>query len=250
MTFSDSYPVALRFLPSGGLLSVIRDGARFMFQALFWIGIPLLLTPHLLFLWHRRFIRRFFARHNFRLTSFSRSNVVVNRASAFSYRSNPYWYEGTIQSSSGVTFDCQMTLRGALPGSLRPKLDYVVAPGCLEAQAQEGGSFRSFGAKLFELRALPRLALDLSRLPVTDDDLRHIESWDNITSLDLQYSLVTDEGVECLKSLANLKFLDLNETKTSTAGRSGLRKSLPDCEMEIFDHFTRPRQPEIPQEKR
>ncbi|HVW60850.1 MAG TPA: c-type cytochrome domain-containing protein, partial [Puia sp.] len=77
-----------------------------------------------------------------------------------------------------------------------------------------------FGASFFKPDQLKDLlavktqlvSLNLSRMPVTDDDLSVISEFSNLRELDLSFSKVTGRGLPALEKLRHLKHLSLTNT--------------------------------------
>ncbi|MHC5009591.1 MAG: leucine-rich repeat domain-containing protein [Planctomycetota bacterium] len=73
--------------------------------------------------------------------------------------------------------------------------------------------------------ALRRLReLDLSELPVTDEDLVHLAQLASLRRLTLRKTAITDAGLEHLQSIAGLEDLSLRETDITDAGMDHLAK--------------------------
>ena len=64
---------------------------------------------------------------------------------------------------------------------------------------------------------------------ITDDSLKHISEFENLSTLLLEGSGITDEGLEHLHGLTKLKFLKLIRTSTTDAGVEQLSQALPNC---------------------
>ncbi len=88
-------------------------------------------------------------------------------------------------------------------------------------------------AGLEHLKGLTQLqSLRLASTPVTGIGLEHLKGLGGLKRLDLSRSRVTDPGLEHLKGLTQLQWLWLSGTKVSDAGVTGLRKALPNADVE------------------
>jgi internalin A len=74
--------------------------------------------------------------------------------------------------------------------------------------------------------------LDLSQTGITDAGLAHLRGFGKLQSLALAGSKVTDAGLVHLRGLTGLKSLNLKGTAVSPAGVEGLRKALPEVQVE------------------
>jgi Leucine-rich repeat (LRR) protein len=72
------------------------------------------------------------------------------------------------------------------------------------------------GLTLDELRHMREL--DLSGLPIEDDDLRHLEHLPSLRTLVLRGTAITDAGLVHLQKVRKLTYLGLRQTKVTDAG--------------------------------
>jgi serine/threonine protein kinase/Leucine-rich repeat (LRR) protein len=75
--------------------------------------------------------------------------------------------------------------------------------------------------------------LALSGTNVTDSGLAYLKDCKDLTHLNLANTTVTDAGLAHLEGLKNLKTLDLKQTHVTAQGISALKKSLPECQIEL-----------------
>ncbi|GAA5221945.1 c-type cytochrome domain-containing protein [Membranihabitans marinus] len=75
-------------------------------------------------------------------------------------------------------------------------------------------------SQLKELKAVENQLVDLnlSNMPVTDDDLKELSNFRQLQVLNLNYSKITDIGLNALKDLGNLQILSVIGTEISSEG--------------------------------
>jgi len=69
---------------------------------------------------------------------------------------------------------------------------------------------------------------------ITDKGLRHLSSLKNLEWLALAGAKVTDAGLKELAGLDQLLYIGLSKTKVTNAGLNELKKTLPDCQVEVL----------------
>ncbi len=95
-----------------------------------------------------------------------------------------------------------------------------------------GTKFSSAG--LANLKSMTNLArLHLEHTQVHDADLANLSGLVRLTYLNLYDTPVTDAGLEHLKGLTHLRNLHVWQTQVTEAGAATLRKSLPDCDIDL-----------------
>jgi uncharacterized membrane protein len=67
------------------------------------------------------------------------------------------------------------------------------------------------------------ISLNLSKMPVTDEDLKTIARFDNLQRLNLNFTEITGSGLKHLSSLGSLMSLSLSGTKVNSASVQNLR---------------------------
>ena len=105
----------------------------------------------------------------------------------------------------------------------------VIAPVALNAPALAVNIYNKneyTPRTLDELKAVERqvIFLNLSKMPVTNEDLKYVARLENLQKLNLNFTEVTGEGLSVLSSLRNLRALSLSGTKVT---HQELKKYLP-----------------------
>lgn len=101
--------------------------------------------------------------------------------------------------------------------------DYrVIAPVAVNSPALAVNFFNRHiftSGALAELRKINKqvVALDLNRMPVKDDDLKTIATFENLEKLNLNFTDITGSGLKHLAPLASLRELSLSGTKVNVA---------------------------------
>src|SRR5690606_24201518 len=106
--------------------------------------------------------------------------------------------------------------------------DYrVIAPVAVRSPALAVNFFNRHvftPESLTELRKIDKqvVALDLNKMPVRDDDLKTIATFENLQKLNLNFTDITGSGLKHLASLESLAELSLSGTKVSVADLQNL----------------------------
>lgn len=106
--------------------------------------------------------------------------------------------------------------------------DYrVIAPVAAKSPALAVNFFNRHvftSASLADLRKIGKqvVALDLNRMPVKDEDLKTIASFENLKKLNLNFTDITGGGLKHLAPLASLEELSLSGTKISASDVANL----------------------------
>src|SRR5262249_24350581 len=86
-------------------------------------------------------------------------------------------------------------------------------------------------AELKELTELREIMLAYSK--ITDDGVKHVNTFRNLESLSFYECRSTDKGMVQLKDLKKLRRLDLYLTDVTPAGVKELLNALPECEIYV-----------------
>ena len=76
--------------------------------------------------------------------------------------------------------------------------------------------------------------LMLNETQISDSGLVHLHSLTKLETFDLNNTKISDNGLASIKFLTNLKHLNLEGTNVTKAGLEKLRKSLPECTIDIM----------------
>ncbi|WP_245605225.1 DUF2231 domain-containing protein [Niabella soli] len=105
----------------------------------------------------------------------------------------------------------------------------VVAPIATGSPALDVSFFSAAQFKGEQLKELEKVkdnivSLQLSKMPVTDEDLKAIGSFSNLRALNLSFTKVKGDGIKYLAGLQHLKQLSLSGTGITTGGLQPLAK--------------------------
>lgn len=105
--------------------------------------------------------------------------------------------------------------------------------GLTRLEVLDLGNTKVSGAGLEHLKGLTKLEeLDLDNTEVSDAGLEHLKGLTKLGSLKLRNTKVSDAGLERLTGMTHLRTLDLKRTNVTDAGVRGLKKVLPDCQID------------------
>lgn len=146
---------------------------------------------------------------------------------------NFFWQPVTTVSAPHDRYDFPAVAQSTLTDL---NSDYrVVRPVAVNSPALAVNLYnqREYAPKtLDELKEVRRqvVSLQLSRMPVTDNDLKYVARLENLERLNLNFSDITGKGLETLTSLKRLEYLSLAGTRVTYRD---LQKSLP-----LFERLT------------
>ena len=104
----------------------------------------------------------------------------------------------------------------------------IISPVALNSPALTVTFFSSEAFASDQLKELEKIRtqvveLSLNKIPVKDEDLPLLVSFENLEKLHLNFTGVTDKGLASLTKLSNLQELSLSGTAVTASGISGLK---------------------------
>jgi Leucine-rich repeat (LRR) protein len=105
-------------------------------------------------------------------------------------------------------------------------LAVLTVAGCQNERVHHIEALRKLGGGVFPANAgsdQPVLSVRLLNKPITDEDLKHVEGFTELQTLEIHGTPITDQGLASVKGLTNLTLLDLSKARISDAGLANLQ---------------------------